>query len=564
MDTTMDEDRKEFSPHNRNNSLSALASTLSASSSLSGVMSKQWIPEESYNEMDEPINSQEPNSHNSSSTATPHHSTSRFKHYYKPTISESPTLVSLCQKYIDEGNIDGLARIARNRGLPPALRQYAWPLLLSSHPYAISPSIVAEYPGSYSGTGQNLASTDDDIVPIKRIRGDISRYRKRLKQQQEAASRQKSASTSRNLSRTSTVATQTPSSTSPPGNNAFSYYDSDAVNAYLNESMENQRYEVLEETIENFLKKWGASIPYESGMVWTAFALADWVDPVYILDLRHPQRKRKQAEVSHQKESITKEVIEENQIEDTTDSSSSDSPSPSPSLSPTPSHSSATSGVHSESSTPELTPVGVWEQELQQHSFSDVFEKFMLVLFHSPPLSSDGPSGPCDSHISQRLSLFLSIFKKLLPELSDYFDEEDVLSSIGGDEWLLWWVKWMGAKVWNKFDRGRAWDMYLGWRPTNPKEATQFDVSQADVGVDPFWSPIELESDSILAPHIQHLFVCFAILKSKSHTLFELDQSEIRQFLTQVSKSNDMESIILEAGEAWRSWQWAEENDESD
>lgn len=129
-----------FSPPRR--SLTALSSTLSASSSLSGS------------------NKTEPYEDNP-------HLSSRFKHYHRPTVSESPYLVSLVERYIVENNVEGLAKVARNRGLPPSLRQYAWPLLLSTHPFVMEPSIQDEFPDDPA----RISEEHHREVPYKRIKG---------------------------------------------------------------------------------------------------------------------------------------------------------------------------------------------------------------------------------------------------------------------------------------------------------------------------------------------------------------------------------------------------------
>jgi hypothetical protein len=461
-------------------SMTALSSTLSAASSLSGSYGG-WSDDNSTG-----------SSYSPTMTSTNAVSASRFKHYHRPTISDSPALVQLCHKYIESGNIDGLARMARNRGLPPALRQYAWPLLLATHPYVVSPCLIEEFPDSSVGPQQEL-------VPSRRIRGDLSRIRTRLNKHQ--------SNNSSNLISTHDSARSTPTRAQSPLNSPIPT-DAEVVAAYFSDAVADRRFEMIEDAIDKFLSKWGRTIPYESGMAWVALGLADWVDPVFELAAHSSRQSPKN---------------------------------------------------QSAASTPELMPLGEWQPDAM--SFARIYEHLLLVMFHSPAMSADGPSGPCDSPLSQRMSSFLSIFRKLLAETSEHFDEEDVLSNIGGDEWLLWWIKWMGTRVWNKHDRARIWDMYIGWRPT----VSLIDESEDDgLGMDPFWNPLELDSNTILDPHTQHLFVCVAILKSKRNTLLELDQSEIRQSLTQVKRANDMESIIMEAGEAWRSWQWAEEHEEND
>lgn len=476
-------------PHSGPSSASLATLSLSASSSLSGSSSK-----------------------------TDHQSpivNARFKHYHKPTVSDSPRLVELCHRYIEEENVEALAQIARVRGLPPSYRQYAWPLLLAHHPYVVNPVVVAEFP---------TQPMTEDKIPYRRIRGDISRYRKRLKASAKHAAsgnfhfshQHSSASTPMSVSPTNSSSGHSltegcSSGASGNSNNSNNENGVDqAFSQFLQDTVDDQRYRTIEDAIVKFLDKWGHMTPYESGMAWVAFALAEWVSPVFELD-----------------------------------SGSSSTPPP------------------SQSSTPDLAPMSA-----PIANFGTVFEQFMLVLFHSPAPNADGPYGPCDSPITDRISQFLSMFRRLLPEISSHFDEEDVLSSIGGDEWLLWWIKWMGAKAWNSHDRARVWDMYLGWRPENLPIDSGYNLVEDEnglggpgLGPDPFWNLVELESQSIVDPHTQHLFVALAMLKSRRTTLMELDQGEIREFLCRVSRSKDTESLVVEAGELWRSWKWNEEHD---
>lgn len=449
-------------------SMSALSSTLSASSSLSGSDSPAVWP--------------------------PAHSQGRFKHYHRPTVLDSPALVRAVQQSIDEMDVDALAQIARNHGLPPAQRQYAWPLLLSTHPHVTHPSIVAQFP---------TQPVPEDEVPVRRIRNDIARYRKRLK----ASSTNSHGGTTHNSVSRATSTGNSPGVLTPRGGKPPTDVSERTVAECLTDSMEDRRYEIIQEAVEDFLRKWGQLVAYESPMIWVAFALAEWVDPVF-------------------------EFAERD-----------------------------TNSNTSQSSTPELTPVGMWDAD-SNFSFHKVYEHLMLVIFYTPKKTSDGPSGPLDNPASDRISHFITAFRRLLPDISAHFDEEDVMSSIGGDEWLLWWVKWLGAKVFHKSNRGRMWDMYLGWRPTAESPSTVAPVQKVDIG--PFWDPLHLESNALVDMYTQHIFVCLAVLKAKKNTLLELDQSEIREYLGRVSKIEDMESIVTEAGELWRSWQVTEEEEDDE
>lgn len=587
---------------------------------------------------------------------TPHkhkHGSSRFKHYHKPKVTESPRLVYLCQKFINEKNVEALALIARRRGLPPKLRQYAWPLLLASHPYVLNPSVDAEFPTPPSSQEQ---------IPVKRIKNEIARYQKKQAMMASSKSRTPTNNSTSTSGVTNTVVdTQrsnnqsttpahpstrtTPISESPTGSSCTELAQLNKTE-HLGEnitsaSLEAQKHEAIEDAIKAFLSKWGRTIPYSSAMVYMAFCLAEWVDPVCRLDDRNHLIKGVNASGTN----VT------------------DSQASSPELGPVESYTGVNGGhdnpygptslassrgpspISSGNATPTLeSQAHASAAHFSLHAlsfqlpyvFSEVFEHLMLLCFHSTPSMLNGPRGPCDSSDTERISFFLSVSRRLLPDLAKHFDDEDVLSVIGGDEWLMWWIKWMGAKVWDRRDRARIWDMHFGWRPapaapgfdlhkhvearikhsapdsiindppiemaseslgplpsaSPPPVAAEEEVNTADVflaqlerdlGPDPFWSPnLDDESTAAIAatatgkrsmsisarltsePLLEHLFVCIVLLKSKAATLLELDQSEIRGCLGRLYRSKDIESIIAEAGECWRTWRHAEDLEDED
>lgn len=168
--------------------------------------------------------------------------------------------------------------------------------------------------------------------------------------------------------------------------------------------------------------------------------------------------------------------------------------------------------------------------------------------------------------IEERVTYFIYVFRKLLPELSTYFSEEQILNKFGSndDEWLIWWLKYCGSKVWSRLDRGKIWDLLIGFKfKTNGKnynESLKLDHTLLTKlgNNDNFWS---LNFDSInsssfmdlsklgaelpesedvdipfpqINPHIQLIFITLALLKSKENTLIELDQHEIRQYLSRL------------------------------
>ncbi|KAK6460437.1 rab-GTPase-TBC domain-containing protein [Scheffersomyces coipomensis] len=176
----------------------------------------------------------------------------------------------------------------------------------------------------------------------------------------------------------------------------------------------------------------------------------------------------------------------------------------------------------------------IQDDKISNLSFHDVYERLVLVLLHCPPKtqkkkdSKKTSSSSMSSHtsaspesnvtttdvpqkvnksllplnggtIEERVSFFIYSLRKVLPELSQFFHEEQILTKFGSqdDEWLIWWLKFCGSKVWSKFDRGRIWDLLLGWRLKNPKKDLSYYYDKLEItdnnfltklGPDIFWS----------------------------------------------------------------------------
>lgn len=512
-----------------------------------------------------------------------------------------------CQKYIDEKNYHGLALIARQKGLPPLLRFKVWPILLRHHPFVANPFIQPDNDILDKEKTEDLSDSDDSDSALRRkIRKDLRRYMHRI---------------------------------------AYS-----SLEEPLSET-ELHLFDILELSVHKFVAKWGRIIKYDQALTWIALGLAEWFPPIprtlWVLLGR---------DVSSNSHTCIGSIFEDYEayIE----------------------------------SVPEL---GNYLQRLvcddASMSFHEVFERLALVLLHSPEVANkrggssksvkiDKSTLPINGGtIEERVSFFIYVLQKLLPELSQYFQEEQILNKFGlhDDEWLIWWLKYCGSKVWSRVDRGRVWDLLIGWRLQSKKSESDRNYYSDKLnigselldklGPDVFWSvdyqeqeqassklaktdsfkdlmnelhldpltapttacgtganvssssssgaslPILSESLASTAfstvpksaiipfskidPHIELLFVSLALLKAKENTLVELDQHEIRTFLSrlpaksfkvsdrykQYQEQKDkekgaihsdygfrydfMDSIINEAGELWRKWLWREMSGES-
>ncbi|RHZ88195.1 hypothetical protein Glove_26g209 [Diversispora epigaea] len=111
-------------------------------------------------------------------------------------------------------------------------------------------------------------------------------------------------------------------------------------------------------------------------------------------------------------------------------------------------------------------------------------------------------------NINERVANFMTLFRAVIPDLCNYFEEEEV----DINEWASSWLQFLFAKELQFENLMRLWDAY-------------FSISD----------PIEF-----------HPYVCLAVLKHTRENLEELEQSEIRTLLLRLP-SMDMEQIINQA-----------------
>lgn len=538
-----------------------------------------------------------------------------------PAFHYDPDIFAKCQEYLQEKNYHGLALIARQKGIPPFLRFKVWPVLLKHHPYVLNPFIQPDSQPD-AGLEENLTETselDADSELQRRIRKDLRRYMHRV---------------------------------ASPSDEPLS-------------ETELRLFDTLEKSVHKFFAKWGRIIKYDSSLAWIALGLAEWFPPIphtsWVL--------------------LGRDVLSSNNT-----------------------HMGSVFDDYQEyiSSLPGLDSYLeslVQDETISNMSFHEVYERLVLILLHSPELANkrdmnsklvkiDKLTLPINGGtIEERVSFFIYVFQILLPELSEYFLEEQILNKFGShdDEWLIWWLKFCGAKVWSRVDRGRVWDLLVGWRLQSKKSennkhyySDKLNISDQlldKLGPDVFWT-VDYEEDqpaspslskrdsfkdlmselhieppgssgsnglnsgllsnndlppqrnhdsngawssslgstlpSLLPPlecsltsscgnngpiipfskidmHIELLFVSLALLQAKGNTLVELDQHEIRTYLSRLPaksfKASDkykqyqeqkdkekgaappdhgfhydyMDSIIYEAGELWRKWLWREQ-----
>ncbi|KAK6459742.1 uncharacterized protein RJT20DRAFT_144067 [Scheffersomyces xylosifermentans] len=500
----------------------------------------------------------------------------------KPSFNYDLDLFLLTKQYLEAKNHHGLALIARQKGVPPFLRFKVWPILLKYHPYVLNPFIQPDNDIHEKEDDHENNDKNNDNEHINE-NNSINTY--------DNSEEEIGAKIDKDLKKYIRRPRQT----------------SDAELA----SIESEIFSILRSSILKFTMKWGKIIKYDPSLTWIAFNLAEWFPPIsktgWVLRGR---------ETISQDNSMVIDLMEDYS--------------------------------HYIDNIPDLKKYItdlVTEDRISSMSFHDVYERLVLVLLHSPEQkkrkSLNGSSSfvppkqinktvlPINGGtIEERVSFFIYCLRKVLPELSQFFHEEQILSKFGSsyDEWLIWWLKFGGAKVWSKYDRGRIWDRLFGWRIKNPKKNMQYYQEKLDnisknslskLGPDIFWSLSnddnygsnnskhndmrrnsfkdlveELNNDfhvskidtttskdvssassrrpsssssastvsansgvpssttsssstisvtipfSKLDAHIELVFISLALLKSKENVLVELDQHEIRQFLSRLpSKS---------------------------
>ncbi|AOA63813.1 Protein required for Brome mosaic virus replication [Komagataella phaffii] len=421
------------------------------------------------------------------------------------TITDLPELVKLLHKFLETKNVTGLALIARQKGLPPSMRAKVWPLLLRTHPFVLKPYITSDDDDGddvdgeeeeqeddlHSSTPDNSTTSSNDTegsdneypssIPIHRIRSELQRYTIRSNYNKDIIM-----------------------SLSPQVRQLF--------------EVQEQIFHTIERAVARFLKKWGSIVHYDPGLVWLGLALAEWIPPLpeysYILCgrehvARNGTKLRDINDDNFQRLYVNDDIssiILNYQSED------------------------AKFSIN-ENKEPSNDKSNKHQKNL---SFAELYERMVLVVLHSPEQSDVVETDSMHERtnnilqtiptkggsISERVSFFLHCFRHLLPELSNYFSEEDILNGYNNsDEWVIWWLKWGGARAWSRFDRGRVWDYLLGWRnglPANPNSKTEILRHQEELeevrscldshtlellGPDLFWNPLVKEDvDSTKKP----------------------------------------------------------------
>lgn len=465
-------------------------------------------------------------------------------HYYKhlKQRERSRQLVDSCVELLARGDHDALAYLARTLGIPPQLRHQVWPLLLKYHPMCISPNIMS-----------NTVVWDADQGVYKLVNGAETKPKEDLEN--------------------------------------LILHDLKKYFRNVSEIEQDQEIHILKSAILKFLSKWSRIFQYESGLAWIAVGLAEWV----------PLTQASDGPV----------VLSERKHSHTPTNGSS-----------TPNTSTCLSHLYREYPLPERLRVKIPKTAV--FSFDEVYERLLLIILHCPDTiaaqrlveaeyiqksaskrkSVDAKEGRLNyfpfisgGDLAYQTQVFFKVFSTVLPELYHPFTEENAIQpSSKRSGWLYWWMKCSGARAFHKQDRGRLWDVLLGWRPEpnadtidfflnynlkkfdhlySPKFKNELNFLKTTTRNDPFWFPDldalplgtskfrydfnvfeellnrnryghETPPDpapehyddkipfSLVDPHIQLVFIYISILQYNEFKLLEFEETETSEFLNNV------------------------------
>lgn len=430
-------------------------------------------------------------------TSTTTNTSSRYyTHQFsgKQPISDIPVLIDLCHEFLKNRNITGLAMIARQSGLPPSLRYKIWPILLKYHPLVLNPYIDIDE--------DVMNARDEDEkghykIPIKDIKYDLRKYLRNSERYRPKV------------------------------------FTSELKDLY---EIQDKMFEIIEHSIIKFLKKWGSIVHYNSSIAWMALNLAEWIPPIqdshFVLcgrdDVAKNGTKLRNVNESYFERLNYTFSSESNSMYET----------PSDILSP-------------QLSTPTASPPSTPPSGFKPMSFPEIFERLVLVILHTPDPDSIPHEMKTDvdtndqmkystliqygGSAEDRISFFLHSLRKLMPQVHRHLSEEGCLDG----SWLNWWLKYDGTKLWSRYDRGRTWDLILGWRPDCKGMESELkslnslsDNSLSLIGQDVFWNPIHLSDFKSGRKH------------SVNSEVFDIDEDEDEEDATHINKSGRSTSVL--------------------
>lgn len=428
-------------------------------------------------------------------------------------------LIHLIINLIKFNDHDTLAFIARTYGIPPQLRHIVWPILLKYHPMCISPNILSNlvtwdsqtksyqflqplnkregnltsnlnnlnHLSPISSTTSTLTNANEDLEYL--IKHDLKKYfHKRINKSSSSSS-----SSTLNKSKinhpinenivsnpTTPINENKTFNTSSPSNNTSTTnnYNNNNNNIHKKYS-EKEIIILLKNAIMAFLNKWSSVFKYENGLAWVALGLAEWFpimgsinEPIVLTGRRHSKDQKDKS----------KSTNDENNNNNNNDSNNYNIKNTDDYLPNKKHNDESINNLYKEYPLPQRLKDKLPEE--YQFQFNELYERLLLVILHCPdtvmardqinkefPLQSTNMSNyfPILSggDLTFQSQTFFKIFASILPELYQPLMEETDFPQTNSSKstWLYWWIKFSGAKVLQRQDRGRLWDILLGWRP---------------------------------------------------------------------------------------------------
>ncbi|KAL6941978.1 hypothetical protein ACO0QE_003141 [Hanseniaspora vineae] len=410
-------------------------------------------------------------------------------------------LVEQCLDLIEQNDHNALAYLARTCGIPPNLRFIVWPILLKYHPLVIAPNIMSntlQFNINYeeSNTTSSSKSTKENTKSTNK--------NTKKKHKVSAKNAEEGCYTSDEETEDITWEYHKEENTDDEIKELIKL----DVAKYFMVKYDNLEFDenVITSSILKFLHKWGKIFKYENGLTWACLSLCEWVSPVFdpesneVLVLPGRSFHRNNVHTGHSLETNASAISDPQAHKASTPSANTAFNQNGKSDEADHhqkhhhhhhhKHNHRHHTIQNNDIYIDLLKEYPLSKELQErvqkirnlHSertchlkFSDLYERLMLVILHSPdiktivenkkskhntlytPLISGGD-------FNYNHSVFYKIFEACLNELYQPFTDQLINTR---NKWLYYWLKFSSVRSFHKVDRGRFWDMLLGWRP-NP------------------------------------------------------------------------------------------------
>ncbi|CAL9735614.1 oxidant-induced cell-cycle arrest protein 5 [Monosporozyma servazzii] len=468
-------------------------------------------------------------SHISSNTTTNNNSNSNISnsHHLKNLKQQynDRKLIHLIINLIKCNDHDTLAFIARTYGIPPQLRHIVWPILLKYHPMCISPNIISNIVGwdsqteSYqflqpSNKREHVSSTTaaattttttttpttiDTNSPISStnktttnnedleylIIHDLKKYfHTRTNKSNKAKTNH---TTKDSVSNPTTPISETKTFPNLPTTQTTSTNNNNNNNNIHEDFSEKEIIILLKNAILAFLNKWSSIFKYENGLSWVALGLAEWFpimgsiqEPVVLTGRRHSKDQKDTS--SHNDRANNTTATTTATANTSTTNNHDNTTTKDEYLSNKKQNDESINNLYNEYPLPKRLRDKLPQE--YQFQFNELYERLLLIILHCPdtvmakdqinkefPVQSSNLSNyfPILSggDLTFQSQIFFKIFASILPELYQPLMEETDFPQTNSSKstWLYWWIKFSGAKVLQRQDRGRLWDILLGWRP---------------------------------------------------------------------------------------------------